>query len=168
MYIQWRGPIVGRSVSHIWSSFGWCLFLEFGQLSEGEVSSNGELGNPKGEWTLTTMESWPIWTIQVGGRVQATSENSRNVRERALRSLIGHRLRSLEIDTASPSTRLTFSMGLMLTTERSARQHCQAHWLLRCPEGGDWPFVFPKGTHANWRQLPSETTAPPQASTVSR
>jgi hypothetical protein len=29
-YRFWRGPILGQSASHVWTSFAWCLFFEFG------------------------------------------------------------------------------------------------------------------------------------------
>lgn len=36
MYRHWYGPLLGQTVSHIWSSYARCLFIEFGKLTEGE------------------------------------------------------------------------------------------------------------------------------------
>jgi hypothetical protein len=136
----WEGPIVGRTVSHIWSSFAWCLFLEFGELTE-RIKPDGTPGNAKGEWTLTTMDSWPHWTLFHEGRVRVTSEYPLVTRELGLKSLIGRNLESIELNEASRKTRLTFSFGFVLNTMRGL--HHVPHWMFDSPESGpdDWPRV---------------------------
>jgi hypothetical protein len=98
----WRGTIVGQTVSHVWSSYAWCLFFEFGPLTPGEYFVDRRGGQrqfqPEGEWSITTMESWPSWTLSKQGVLLASSDDRSSVRDHALRRLIGRRLKSLEID----------------------------------------------------------------------
>jgi hypothetical protein len=141
MYRFWHAPIVGLTVSHIWSSFATCLFMEFGHLTPGETYTDrsGEVRQrqPEGEWSITSMERWPAWWLRQNGRVIASFEECRPLRSHALRLLVGRRLNALEIDQASKSTRLTFSLGLQLETKTVIqRLHDKAHWMTRGPQQG--------------------------------
>jgi hypothetical protein len=40
MYRFWHGPVIGLAVSHVWSSFATCLFMEFGHLTPGGTYTN--------------------------------------------------------------------------------------------------------------------------------
>jgi len=148
MYQSWRGPIVGFTVSHIWSSYATCLSLEFGPLTPGDWFTDRK-GNvrqfePKGVWSITSMESWPAWWLRQNGRVVGSWELSRPRRLHALRLLIGRRLNTFEVDQHSRSTRITFSPGLQLETKTDLRRlRNMAHWLLRGPEyrNDDWSHV---------------------------
>jgi len=148
MFRFWRGPIVGQKVSHIWSSYAWCLFLEFGQLTRGEPYVNRK-GQPrpaqwKGEWAITSMESWPEWTLSVSGRSLVGSDASRVERDRTLRMLVGRRLVAVEIEPQVRSTNLHFSQGIVLATtsgEHNLRR--RPHWMLRGPDSASdyWPPI---------------------------
>lgn len=147
----WQGPIIGRTVSHLWWSYPWCLFLEFGRLTEGERFPDGRLGNPRGEWGMTSMDTWPLWTLRSGGRVSATSEYPEFARGRALRLLLGQAFESLEFNESSRRTRLKFSRGLVLYTRVNITSlRGEAFWLLRCPDSGpdDWQRI-PPGPYNN-------------------
>ena len=151
MFRFWRGFIVGQTVSHVWSSYAWCLFFEFGSLTPGEnyVDRKGASRqfSPGGEWSLTTMDSWPSWTLFRNQRVLASSDAHRRVRDPALDLLVVRRLNMFGIDKLSKSTRLTFSCGMVLETRTTlSKMHGQPHWLLRGPQEGndDWPPVVLK------------------------
>jgi hypothetical protein len=148
MYRSWHGPIVGLNVSHVWSSYATCLFLEFECLTPGGtyMSLRGEMRQfePSGTWSMTSMENWPAWWIRQNGRPIGSWVESRPLRARALRLLVGRRLNALEIDQRSKSTRLTFSLGLVLETKTDIqRLRTTPHWLLRGPaQGADhWPHI---------------------------
>src|SRR5580698_4391521 len=108
MYIFWNGPIVGLTVSHLWSSYATCLFIEFGSLTPGDTYTDlkGKIRRlePRGEWSITSMNSWPAWWLRQDGKVIGSWEDYRPLRMRALRLLVGRRLDPLEIDQASKST----------------------------------------------------------------
>ena len=90
------------------------------------------------------MKSWPEWTLRIGGRVLATSEDRESARGLALQRLIGRRLQSLEISESTRATRLTFSLGVVLeTTTTIPRLRHVPHWLLKRSAAGDkvWPPV---------------------------
>lgn len=149
MYRFWFGPIVGLTVSHVWSSFASCIFIEFGRLTPGDAYTNrkGEVRRyqPNGEWSITSMESWPAWWLRLNGRVIASWLDSRPVRVRALRLLVGRRLQSWEIDRRSKSTRLTFSLGFELETKTDIhRLRDKPQWLVRTKVPSN------DGTHAPW------------------
>jgi len=148
MYRFWRGPIIGLNVSHVWASFAPCIFLEFGELtSEGTYTDRqGQVQEfePRGVWSITSMDSWPDWRLRQNGRLIVSCEECRPRRLRALRLLLGRRLNALEIDGRSKSTRLTFSLGLALETRTVIRRLRRApHWMLRGPSQGDddWPCI---------------------------
>jgi hypothetical protein len=148
MHRFWQGPVVGLTVSHIWSSYATCLFIEFGSLTPGGTYSNlkGEIRQfePKGEWSITSMNSWPAWWLRQNGKVIGSWEDHRLLRVRALRLLIGRRLDALTIDQHSKSTRLTFSLGLELETKMEIqRLRHEPHWLMRGPDQGNdgWPHI---------------------------
>lgn len=149
MYRFWKGPVIGRVVSDAWSSYGGRLFFEFGRLTPGDfyLDRKGirKQFSPSGEWSITSMDSWPAWTLYSQKRVVATSECCRNRRESSLRLLIGRRLCSFEIDPRSLSTRLKFSLGLSLETQTNLpRLRAVPHWLIRGPRHSenDWPTVI--------------------------
>src|SRR5579871_2932956 len=125
MFRFWRGPIAGQTVSDVWSSRAWCLFFEFGRLTPGEtyVDRKGvqRQFSPIGEWSMTSMDSWPAWTLSRRRRVLASSDAHRRVRNRGLRLLVGRRLNTVEIDKRTKSTRLTFSGGIVLETRTTLR-----------------------------------------------
>jgi hypothetical protein len=149
-------------VSHIWLSYATCLFIEFGHLTPGGTYSNLQ-GNvrecqPKGEWSITSMHSWPAWKLRQNGRVIASWTQYGPPRLRALRLLIGRRLKSLEIDPASKSTRLAFSLGLELETKTDIhRLRREPHWLMRGPQHGsdNWPHI----ALGPWSQAPRDSLA---------
>src|SRR5580704_3868546 len=120
MYKFWHGPIIGLNVSHVWASYATCLFFDFGELTPAGTYTNrkGEVQelNPRGRWTITSMDSWPGWSLRQNGRPITSWEECRPHRLRALRLLIGRRLNTFAIDQHSKSTRLTFSLGLELET----------------------------------------------------
>lgn len=160
IYRHWYGPLLGQTVSHVWFSYAWCLFFEFGQLAEGAWYTNlrGEPKQyePSGEWSLTSMQSWPEWTLRIGKRVVATSEDREVVRRAALHRLISRRLQALEISEATRATRLTFSLGLVLetTTTIPSLRHVP-RWLLheRAEEEESWDCVM-LGLPKDWVTRP--------------
>lgn len=147
MYRFWHGPVVGLSVSHVWSSFAPCLFLDFGSLTPGgtftDLKGNVRQHQPHGEWELTSMDAWPAWWLRQNGRVIASWVDCRRARRHALRLLIGRCLNALEIDPSSKSTRLRFSLGLELETKTDPALRKKAHWLMCRSDQrkGDWPSV---------------------------
>jgi len=161
MFRFWHGPIVGLRLSHVWEGYAARIFLEFGKLSpSGHTRRDGSLGNPRGEFKLTNMHSYSGWELSLAGKSLATSEGRWPIRERVLkRLLIGRRLQSVAIEARTRSTRLTFTHGLVLSTENLP--HCydhephwfhEPHWLLRLPNSGsnDWPHVVLAGTSSTW------------------
>jgi|SRR5271170_3658026 len=157
MYRFWNGPIVGLSVSHIWSSYATCLFMEFGSLTPGgtyaDLKGNIRAFEPRGEWFISSMKSWPAWWLRQNGKVMASWRDSRPLRVHALRLLVGRRLDSVEIDPSSRSTRLGFSLGLRLETKTDIqRLRHEPHWLMRGPLQGsdDWPDIVLRP----WRETP--------------
>ena len=155
MYRFWHGPVVGLTVSHVWSSYATCLFIEFGHLTPGATytSRTGDVREfeSKGLWSITSMESWPAWWLRQNGRVMASFEDCRPRRTYALRLLIGRRLNSLQIDQVSKSTRLTFSLGLVLETKTDIpRLSKRPHWLIRGPdqrENDGWLHIDLRAFH---------------------
>jgi hypothetical protein len=148
MYQFWHGPVVGLKVSHVWSSYATCLFLEFGVLTRGEtytsLRGNVREFEPSGVWSITSMNSWPAWWLRRNRQVIASCEEWKPLRSHALRLLIGRRLNSLEIDQASKSTRLRFSLGFELETKTDIqRLRHEPHWLMRGPGQGtdNWPHI---------------------------
>jgi hypothetical protein len=148
MYRHWHGPLVGQTVTHLWFSYPWCLFLEFGQLTDGEwfVDRKGERRRyqPKGEWSLTSMDSWPSWRLIVGKRVRATSDSHRDIQLAGLQLLVGRRLHSFAINEPTRATRLSFSQGFVLETQTTLpSKRRMPHWMLRRNESADkeWPVV---------------------------
>jgi hypothetical protein len=148
MYRFWHGPIIGKKVGKAWSSFRWCLFLEFGTLTPGDfyVDRKGTQRQyrPKGEWSITSMDSWPSWDLFHRHRLIASSLSHHAIRQRAFRLLAGRRLPSLEVDQRSKSTRLHFSFGFELETRTCLPQKRNVrHWLLQGPQHGadDWPHI---------------------------
>jgi hypothetical protein len=148
MYKFWHGPFVGLTVSHVWSSFSTCLFLEFGRLTPGNAYTDrrGQARGyqPKGEWSITSMDSWPAWWLRQRGKVIVSYEEHRPLRLRALRLLIGRRLHTLAIDQPSKATRLTFSLGLELETKTDIqRLGNEPHWRMRGPSevSNSWPHI---------------------------
>ena len=150
MFHFWHGPIVGQTVSHVWHSFAWCIFMEFGRLTPGEwhVDRKGvrRQYQPRGEWTITSMDSWPTWKLFQKNRELASSDTRCRGRDRALRCLIGRRVSAIEIDKRSRATRLRFSQGFVLETQTTLpsmrREH---HWLIRaqmCVSGDYRPVVL--------------------------
>ena len=141
----WNGPIVGQSVSHAWQGYAGVLFFEFGKLSPAEYTlRDGSPGQPRGEITLTTMQSFAAWKLLLHGKHIATSDAMYRHINRNIKRLIGRRLQTFAIDAPSHSTRLTFSNGLVLTTSTLAEPpHLPPHWLLRLPNSSPdyWPSV---------------------------
>src|ERR1700730_15141520 len=133
----WNGPIVGQSVSHLWEGYAGVLFFEFGKLSPAEYTlRDGSPGQPRSEFTLTTMESFAAWKLLLYGKEMTTTASDAQFRPSArfIKRLIGRRLQTFAIDAASLSTRLTFSNGLVLPT-RTLDEPLQAppHWSLKLP-----------------------------------
>jgi len=151
----WRGPVLGRSVSFISPSHTSALFLEFGKLTNHE----GVQGYPNGEYVLSSFATFPAWTLRGNGGVLSASTDRQTVRDRALRRLIGRRLKTVAIDEASSATRLTFSLGLVLETETTCPgRRGKPHWLLKSVEQPlDWVIVsgrYPQPkSPAEWRRL---------------
>lgn len=154
MFRYWHGPIVGLRLSHIWEGYAARIFLQFGRLAE-HVRLDGSSGQPRGEFELTNVHSWSGWELSIQGNPIATSQGRWPIRERILkRLLIGRRLQSIQIDARTRSTRLTFTRGLVLSTDSLA--NCpdrEPHWLLRLPTSGsdDWPHAVLPGTSSWWR-----------------
>src|SRR4051812_49170092 len=99
MFRHWHGRVVGETVTHIWQGFASVLFIEFGDLSPAQyVRRDGTTGNPRGEIELTTMDSYAAWELLLNGRRITDAEAKWHHRERVLRRLIGHRLRTFEIE----------------------------------------------------------------------
>ena len=137
IYRHWHGPVIGINVSHVWSSYASVVFLEFGKLSAREPLSKGRLGQPRGEYGLSTMQSWPFWSLSVHERIAATSDSVTSVRAAGLRLMIGRRLKTLEISVDGQSTHLQFSLGVTLTTATEMRElRSEPHWHLFGPERG--------------------------------
>jgi hypothetical protein len=111
------------------------LFVEFGNLHDaGYLLRDGSAGHPRGDFGLTTMESYADWELLLNHKSLATAEAIRIRRTRALRRLVGRRLLTFEIDAASRSTRLTFGHEIVLQTLTRRRQfHPRPHWILRSP-----------------------------------
>ena len=151
-FTYWNGPIVGQSVSHVWQGYAAVLFLEFGKLGLREYSlPDGRPGQPRGELTLTTMESGASWKLLLQSQEITTSDAPFRHIDRFLKRLIGRRLQTVAIDAASLSTRLTFSNGLVVMTSTLVEPlQPPSHWLLRLPNRGtnDWPSVVLGGTRS--------------------
>jgi hypothetical protein len=147
MFRYWHGPVVGESVTHIWQGFASVLFIEFGALRPaGYVRRDGTAGEQRGEIELTTMNSYAAWELLLNGKHIMDAEAKWQHRDRALKRLIGRRLRMFEIDAASLSTRLSFGCGLMLRTRTLRQQlHPPPHWRMRLGSD-DWPSVILSGT----------------------
>jgi hypothetical protein len=156
-FTYWSGPIVGQSVSHVWQGYAAVLFLEFGKLSPAEYTlRDGRPGEPRGEFGLTTMESFAAWKILLHGKEITTTTSDAQFRHSArfLKRLIGRRLQTFAIDAASLSTRLNFSNGLMLMTN-NLREPARRlpHWLLQLPNtrADAWSSVVVGGTRSMQR-----------------
>ncbi len=136
---------MGQAVSDAWLGYAGVLFLEFGRLIPADYTfRDGRPGHPRGEYTLTTMDSYAAWAVWLRGHEIATSCSNWFHILRALKLLVGRRLRTFEIDARSRSTRLTFSQGLeLLTSSLPKRLHPPPHWILRLPSRSpdDWPAV---------------------------
>ena len=92
------------------------------------------------------MNSYAAWELLLNGRQITATEAKWQHREDALRRLIGHRLRTFEIDAVSLSTQLGFGGGLMLRTKTFCqRLHQPPHWRMRLGSD-DWPSVILRGT----------------------
>ena len=52
-------PLIGLCVSRIWQGYGSTIFLEFGRLHSTR-KRDGQLGSPRGEWSLFIAWSWRI------------------------------------------------------------------------------------------------------------
>jgi hypothetical protein len=148
VYRFWHGPVVGLTVSHVWSSYAACLFLELGALTPGSTYTDlkGDVREfrPKGMWSITSMKSWPAWWLRQNGSLVASFESCGPLRIHALRLLIGRRLNSVEVDQQSKSTRLNFSLSLQLETKTDIQQlRHEPHRLMRGPEqgSGNWPHI---------------------------
>ena len=150
MFHFWHGPVLGKTVSHVWHSFAWCIYIEFGRLTPGEwhVDRNGvrHQDQPDGEWTITSMDSWPTWKLFQKNRELASSDTRGRLQDRALRRLIGRRVAAIEIDKHSRATRLRFSQGFVLETPTTLpSMRGEHHWLIRGPKcvSDDWrPVVL--------------------------
>ncbi len=132
------------SISTLGRSNRWTSRL----VPAGYICRDGRPGRPKGDFTLTTMDSFAAWDLVLRGRLITTSGGNRHSNERGLRLLIGRRLQVFEIEPSSRSTRLTFSRGLTLLTESLRKQLYQPpHWMLRLPKSGpdNWPAVVATG-----------------------
>ena len=135
IYRYWRGPLAGASVSHVWSSYASVVFLEFGQLSAGEPLPRGTLGQPRGEYCISTMQSWPHWQLSVEERIAATSDSKGAVRTAGLGLLVGRRLKTFEISVDGQSTRLRFTLGVTVrTTTEMHELRWEPHWHLFGPD----------------------------------
>jgi hypothetical protein len=147
----WRGPVLGCSVSYVSPTHTSALFLEFGKPTGSDENRERY---PTGEYTLSSFASFPAWILRSNGCVLATSTDRQTVRDKALRRLIGHRLKVMAIDKATDATRLEFSLQLVLETEtvRSGYRG-KPHWLLRSEE---WlvigPYAQPTSA-AEWKML---------------
>ena len=137
MFRFWYGPVVGMRVSGAWIGYAACLFLEFG--TPDHETLRDKIGRPnrkvtKGEWSLSTMEYGPRWRVSLQGRSLVKSDSVDRQRNWALSRLVGRRLHSLEVDEQTFATRLRFSQGLSLETERIPpslwRPSFQPHWLI--------------------------------------
>src|SRR5579884_1464400 len=146
----WHGPLARQVVTDAWQGYASCLFIEFGELKPAELwtdaSGNERRSRPRGEWTLTSMDSFPAWRIYCRERLIATSACSWSCRARGLRLLVGRQLWNLQINQDSLSTRLRFSLGVTLETQTKAQGlhlHTWPHWLMRGPQHGDddWPGI---------------------------
>src|SRR5580658_1339343 len=69
--------------------------MEFGKLT-----GLGEDGTryPDGEYRLSTFASFPAWALRRNEDVLATSADRQTVRDRALKRLIGRRLKTMAIN----------------------------------------------------------------------
>lgn len=147
-FTNWNGAIVGQSVSHAWQGYAGVLFFEFGKLSPAEYTlRDGSPGQPSGEFTLTTMDSFAAWKLLLHGKQITTTTSDALFRHSArhIKRLIGRRLQTFAIDATSQSTRLTFSSGLVLITKTFGELlHRSPHWLLRLPNSSPdaWPPVI--------------------------
>jgi hypothetical protein len=147
MFRYWHGRVIGKPVTHVWQGFASVLFIEFGALSPAPyVRRDGTTPNPRGEFTLTTMNSYAAWELLLNGRQITGADAKWHRREHALKRLVGHRLCTFEIDAGSLSTRLAFGYGLTLrTTTLRQRLQQSPHWRV-CFGSDDWPSVILGGT----------------------
>lgn len=133
MFRDWYGPAIGVTVAHVWVGYAARIFLELGRLHPASyVRRDGKPGNPHGDFTLTTMDCPPEWSLASGGRNVTSEMRYWKIQERWLRLLIGRRLQRLQIDANYRSTTLTFSEGVILTTWSDIRR---PHWELCSMEG---------------------------------
>lgn len=155
MLRDWYGPAIGQRTTHAWEGYAARIFLEFGTLHPSKtVRRDGTRGNPKGDFTLTNMDSSSGWRLALNGHDVSASRMHWRLRERRLRTLIGRRLQRLEVDAGSRSTRLTFAHGLQLTTWSYSGCR-EPHWLLCSKNDGstDWKFVRLPGTESAWGEV---------------
>src|ERR1700724_3184996 len=93
----WNGPIIGQSVSHAWQGYAGVLFFEFGKLSPAEPVLERP-GQPRGEFTLTTMESGASWKLLLRSKEITTYDAPYRHIDWFLKCLIGRRLQTFAID----------------------------------------------------------------------
>jgi hypothetical protein len=144
-------PFLGHNVTHLWCSYPWCLFLELGHLTPAKYKlPRDEIGAPCGEFSLTTMQSWPVWELRLHKRLIVTSEDRKRHIRSSLQLLRGRRLLSFEIEEPSHITRLTFSHGITLHTGKTPPSlRREPHWLVQSP-GNPWRPVALPGTFRDW------------------
>jgi len=108
--------LIGKAVSHTWFGDYAALYLEIGDLTEGEIRRDGSCGNPIGEITLYAGFDWRIERKQsiLGG-----SKNSTRRRLSLSNKLIGASIISAELLGRIPELQLTLSNSLWLVTFNS-------------------------------------------------
>jgi hypothetical protein len=128
-------------------------------LEKPTVPDGNDALHPSGEYTLSSFATSPGWILRRNTRVLAKWTDRQIVRDRTLLRLIGRRLQTMAIDEASNSTRLAFSLGLVLETETIRSGHRgKPHWLFK--SGDEPPGWFVTGGHspqpesvAEWKRL---------------
>ena len=149
---KWHGRVVGQAVTQVWEGYASRIFISFGELTPSTyVRRNGAPGRPHGKLELSNMLSESGWVLTLDGYLLADWESPDRKRYKALQRLVGKRLLRVEIDERSPSTVLSFSAGIAITTANvPGSREARPHWSMRIAKN-DWPPVALPGTAYRWR-----------------
>ena len=151
-YRDWRGRVVGQTVTQVWEGYASRIFISFGELTPSTyVLRSGSPGRPRGKIELSNMQSESGWDLSLDGILLADCESPATRRHRALQRLAGKRLLRVQIDAQSLATVLSFSTGIAITTWKLlGSRETRPHWSMRVGEN-EWPPITLQGTAYRWR-----------------
>jgi hypothetical protein len=132
-------PLLGESAWGASVGVGSFVTVEFGRPKVGD---NVE-GRTHGEWHLWAL--YCAWLLEAGGQLAAASEDPRPKMEAAIRTLDGHRLRSVDVAVPSLESVFRFDGGLVLRLFPLYSEDYE-HWMLYTPDG----HVLVVGPGSRW------------------